>query len=203
MASVRSSRVGLVLLAAGVCMILTACSVSSAHKTSSGTTSSTTTTTRSSAVSSSYITTRQLNKQPAGSPARAALSFWQDVQFQDYPDALALLTSTFAAKYAGDLSHFSTYVSADQPRWLVRPSVLSSDVNGSTSRVVLLYPFGGTMAPTVFDLQRVHGSWLISYNFYLVNRLTARPTSPSAPKTHSRRPSASSTSSTTSTSSST
>jgi hypothetical protein len=202
MASVRSSRAGVVLLAAVVCVISTACSVSSAHKTSSGTTSSTTAAS-SSAVDSGYITTRQLNKQPAGSPARVALTFWQDVQYQDYPNALALLAPTFAAKYAGGLSHFSTYVSAEQPRWLVRPSVLSSDINGSAARIVLLYPFGGTLAPTVFDFQRVHGSWLISYNFYLVNRLTARPTSPSPPKTHSQRSSASRTSSTTSTSSST
>jgi hypothetical protein len=179
------SRVHLAVSAAAVCIVLSACSVGAAHSTSTSTSSPITTsrtTVPVKAAATAYITTREVDAQPADSPARAVMDFWQDIQLQDFPGALGLLTPAFARSYAQNLAHFATYVSADQLRWMVRPTIESTNLSGQSARVLVEFSLAGTPTPDAFDLMLVHGKWLVSYNFYLINRLTAGVAGHSAAK---------------------
>lgn len=122
-----------------------------------------------------YVTPRKLAKEPVGTPGHTVLEFWQDIQFQDFSDALTLLTPTFIVKYGHGLDHFATDVSAEQARWSTLPRIVLATSTGNSGRVVIEFLYGGTPTVTVFNVQRTGARWLISYNFYLVHRL-ATPT---------------------------
>jgi hypothetical protein len=160
---------------------LSACSVSSAHPSSSSSTSPASTT--NAQTSRIFLTTHQVDAQPAGSPAHAVLAFWQDVQLDDFPDVLASLSPSFVSHYAHNLNHLASYISADQPRWMTRPTVQTTARSGQSARVIVSFVLNGAPTPMAFDLQLINGKWLISYNFYLIGRLTASTPTANTPTT--------------------
>jgi hypothetical protein len=162
-----------------VACVLASCGVGSPRRPNSSTVGHTLSSTPGAvATTAHYISNSAITKEPAGSPQRQVLQFWQDIQYQDFPNALAALSPSFVSGYARNLKHFALYVSADQLRWMVVPRIARTTITSPGKATVLVdFLFGGIETPTLFDLQQINGTWLISYNFYLVNRLTAAPSS--------------------------
>ncbi|MDP9309081.1 MAG: hypothetical protein M3P15_12360 [Actinomycetota bacterium] len=102
------------------------------------------------------------------------LTFWYAVQQRNLPLAYSFLSPGFISQYARTFGHFNDYILADYARWLVKPHVVSVTTSGKRASVVVRYATpGDPKARTTYILNKRPGGWKISYEYYLIGRLTA------------------------------
>jgi hypothetical protein len=124
--------------------------------------------------SARYLSLKDLRKLPRGSAPAVVLTFWYAVQQRDLPLAYSFLSPGFISQYARTFRHFNDYILADYARWLVKPHIVSVAISGMRGSVVLSYPTpGDPKARTTYLLSKLPDGWKISYEYYLIGRLTA------------------------------
>jgi hypothetical protein len=124
-----------------------------------------------------YLTHADFAKYAVDSPARAALEFWWDIQYQDFYRAYGRLSRSFQRQYGKGVQRFATLVMAEYGHWLGNdPHVIDDYISGSSATVVTRYTppgFPPSRTPYSFSLVREGEQWKIAYNFYLATRLSA------------------------------
>ncbi len=123
----------------------------------------------------SYLLTRPqvdalATKTQAPAPAKTVLSFYRDIQFQNYAQAYLRLTRELRAQVA--YGRFVNGMARLRSQLLLRPRVSESDVHGPEAVITVLIQHGPvlTQADQVieFNLQRRGSDWLIGTDPYNV-----------------------------------
>lgn len=116
-----------------------------------------------------------LDEFPAGSPQRALLEFWREIQYKNYPSAYERLTKEFQEDYAKDIANFEKYVSADYLHWLATPDLSEEgEKSGDDKEQTMFFEYKAPDRPVERDsvtMEQEDGEWKLAYYFYLINRL--------------------------------
>jgi hypothetical protein len=129
------------------------------------------------------LTSEEVNRFPADSPARALYSWWRAVQFRDIPSAKQAYANGVDV---GDLEH--QVVSLNPPLSASRPSIVDTVQTDKAAKlyvIVQTLPLqasgqvrgGGTRAveiPVVFRLVKQGDTWKLADNSYIDQRIRSQ-----------------------------
>lgn len=117
------------------------------------------------------ISQKERSAEPAGSPARVFLDYWSNLQFSDWPGALALFAPSYLDSIGADRTVAGLQI--DEPLYpTVKPRVLETTKRLSTAtvRYEIVRPKSPVQRQTV-SFARVAGKWRIIYDSAMDRRL--------------------------------